>query len=55
MNKEELKELRDEITIIRADVYTILYLLYNFMKKPESVDFDTFYKGRFKENVEKHV
>ena len=52
MNKEELKELHDEINIIRADVYTILYLLYEFMKKPESVDFDTFYKKRFEENVE---
>lgn len=50
MNNEELKELRDDITIIRADVYTILYMLYNFMKKPESVDFETFYKKRFKNN-----
>ena len=43
----ELKNLRDDISIIKTDVYTILYLLYNFIKKPESMDFDTFYKSRF--------
>lgn len=43
----ELKTLRDDITIIKTDVYTILYLLYNFIKKPDSMDFDTFYKSRF--------
>ena len=43
----ELKTLRDDISIIKTDVYTILYLLYNFIKKPDSMDFDTFYKSRF--------
>ena len=52
MKKEELKELRDEIAIIRADIYTILYMLYNFFKKKESVDFETFYKKRFKDDVQ---
>ena len=47
MNEEELKELRNDITILRADVYSILYLLYKFIKKPNSLDFDTFYKSRF--------
>ena len=52
MNEEELKELRNDITILRADVYSILYLLYKFIRKPESMDFDTFYLNRFKENLQ---
>ena len=47
IHEEELKELRDDISIIKTDAYTILYLLYKFIKKPESTDFDTFYKSRF--------
>ena len=47
MNEEELKNLRDDITIIKADVFTILYILYKFTMKPDSMDFDTFYKNRF--------
>ena len=51
MNEEELKELRNDITILRADVYSILYLLYKFIKKPDAPDFDTFYLNRFKQNI----
>lgn len=35
------------IFIIKADVFTILYILYKFTMKPDSMDFDTFYKSRF--------
>ena len=45
--EEELKNLRDDISIIKADVFTILYILYKFTMKPNSMDFDTFYKSRF--------
>ena len=47
IHEEELKNLRDDITIIKADVFTILYILYKFTMKPDSMDFDTFYKSRF--------
>ena len=33
IHEEELKNLRDDIAIIKMDVYTILYLLYKFIKK----------------------
>ena len=48
IHEEELKNLRDDISIIKADVSTILYILYKFTMKPDSMDFDTFYKSRFK-------
>ena len=55
----ELKTLRDDISIIKADVFTILYILYKFTMKPNSMDFDTFYKSRFceepKEKIDKVV
>ena len=47
IHEVELKTLRDDITIIKADVFTILYRLYKFTMKPNSMDFDTFYKSRF--------
>ena len=59
MNEEELKNLSDDITIIRADVFTILYILYKFTMKPDSMDFDTFYKNRFcgriREKIDKDI
>ena len=59
MNEEELKNLRNDISIIKADVYTILYILYKFTMKPDSMDFDTFYKSRFcgslKEKIDKDI
>ena len=47
IHEEELKNLRDDINIIKADVFTILYILYKFTMKPDSMDFDSFYKSRF--------
>ena len=46
----ENKELYNEIATIKEDVYTILYMLYNFLRKPDARDFDTFYRNRFKDN-----
>ena len=48
IHEEELKNLRDNISIIKADIFTILYILYKSTMKPDSMDFDTFYKSRFK-------
>lgn len=39
IHEEELKNLCDDISIIKADVFTM---------KPDYMDFDTFYKSRFK-------
>ena len=55
IHEEELKNLRDDITIIKADVFTILYILYKFTMKPDSMDFDTFYKSRFCERLREKI